>query len=318
MIVKVSFVGVAVLSFLLTCGYARAEAWEPSAGHTQISIWPGVPPDQPTFPGPETIHVGHGDPLALDSPPTWTITSVTNVAKPTMTVYAPKGKNTGAAVVVFPGGGFQILAMDIEGTEVCNWLTSIGDTCVLLKYRVPSAPYSWECKCYSHGTFTVPLPALEDAQRTIRLVRFHAKQWHIDPNKIGVIGFSAGGYLVAETSADFNQQFYKPVDAADQESDRPDFAMAIYPGHIETPQGLNPNLRFTRETPPTFIVQAEDTAMDPVRESLGYYTALAKAGVPAEMHLYAQGGHAFGLRHTKLPISHWTQLADTWLHTIGK
>lgn len=261
--------------------------------------------------------MSHGDRLATDSPPTWIITTVTNVAKPTMTVYPPKGKDTGAAVVVFPGGGFQILAMDIEGTEVCSWLTSIGVTCVLLKYRVPSAPYNWECKCYSHGTYTVPLPAIDDAQRTIRLVRFHAKQWHIDPNKIGVIGFSAGGYLVAVTSTGFNHQFYKPVDAADQESDRPDFAMAIYPGHIQTPQGLNPNLHFTHETPPTFIVQAEDTAMDPVRESLGYYAALVKAGVPAEMHLYAQGGHAFGLRQTKLPISHWAQLADTWLHTIG-
>ncbi len=232
-------------------------------------------------------------------------------------IYAPKGANTGTAVVVFPGGGFQILAMDLEGTEVCHWLTSVGVTCILLKYRVPGAPYNWQCKCYIHGTFAVSLPALEDAQRTIRLVRFHATQWHIDPHKIGVIGFSAGGYLVAETSTDFKQTLYKPVDAADRESDRPDFAMAIYPGHIQTPNGLNKNLHFDSETPPTFIVQSEMTTMDPPRESLGYYTALAKAGVPAEMHLYARGGHAFGLRPTKLPISHWPELADTWLRTIG-
>lgn len=306
-----------VLCLLALCSCVQAKVWQPSAGHAQIPIWPGVPPDQPTFPGPETSKVSQGDPLATDSPPTWTITSVTNVANPTMTVYAPKGRNTGAAVVVFPGGGFQILGMDLEGTDVCDWLTSVGVTCVLLKYRVPSAPYDWRCKCYQHGTFVVSVPALEDAQRTIRMVRFHAVQWHIDPHKVGVIGFSAGGYLVAETSADFNQQLYNPIDTADKESDRPDFAMAIYPGHIETSHGLNQNLHFTREIPPTFIVQAEMTTMDHVRQSLGYYTALAKAGVPAEMHLYARGGHAFGVRRTKLPISHWPELAERWLHTIG-
>lgn len=309
-------VGSVALCSVLVFGCAHAKAWQPSAGHVQIPIWPGLPPDQPTFPGTETATTRKDD-LATDAPRSWTWIADANVAKPTMTVYAPKGKSTGAAVVVFPGGGFQVLAMDLEGTEVCHWLTSIGIRCVLLKYRVPSAPYSWQCNCYPHGAFVVSVPALEDAQRTIRLVRFHAAKWHVDPHKVGVIGFSAGGYLVAETSADFNRQFYKPVDVADRESDRPDFAMAIYPGHIETSHGLNPNLHFTPETPPTFIVQAETTTMDHVRQSLGYYTALANAGAPAEMHLYAQGGHAFGVRRTRLPISHWTSLADTWLRTIG-
>ncbi|MGH8112172.1 MAG: alpha/beta hydrolase [Rhodanobacteraceae bacterium] len=304
------------LCLLLACGPVHAKAWRPVAGHTQIPIWPGVPPDQPLFPGPETATVRKDD-LATGAPHSWTWIANTNVATPTMTVYGPQGKNTGAAVVVFPGGGFQVLAMDLEGTEVCHWITSIGITCVLLKYRVPSAPYSWRCKCYPRGAFTVSVPALEDAQRTIRLVRFHAAQYQINPHKVGVIGFSAGGYLVAEASADFNRQVYKPVDAADGDSDRPDFAMAIYPGHIETSHGLNSNLHFTRRTPPTFIVQAEMTTMDHVRQSLGYYAALAKAGVPAEMHLYARGGHAFGVRPTKLPIGRWPQLADTWLHTIG-
>lgn len=255
--VKAGSLGIAVACSLVACASAHARVWEPSTGHVEIPIWPGAPPDQAPFPGPETSTV-RKDALVTGTPRTWTWIAETNVAQPTMTVYAPRGTNTGAAVVVFPGGGFQVLAMDLEGTEVCHWLTSIGITCVLLKYRVPSSPYSWPCKCYPHGA-------------------------------LGVIGFSAGGYLVAETSADFDHEFYRPVDAAAAESDRPDFAMAIYPGHIETSHGLNPNLHFTRRTPPTFIVQAEMTTMDHVRQSLGYYAALANAGVPAEMHLYARG-----------------------------
>lgn len=302
------------LCMLTACAsaQARAEVWQPSAGHTQIPIWPGTPPDAQPLPGPETEAV-RAEHLIAGRP--WT--AVTDVSHPTMTVYPPSGKNTGAAVVVFPGGGFQVLAIDLEGTEVCHWLTSIGVTCVLLKYRVPSAPYNWRCKCYDHGVLAASLPSLQDAQRAIRLVRFNAARWHVDPHRVGVIGFSAGGYLVAETSADFNRAFYKPIDAADKESDRPDFAVAIYPGHITLGRGLNRNLHFTRQTPPTFVLQAEDAKMDLVRQSLVYYTALAKAGVPAELHIYAGGGHAFGLRPTRFPITRWPELVDTWLQTIG-
>jgi acetyl esterase/lipase len=244
-------------------------------------------------------------------------TAITNVVRPTMTVFAPQGKNTGAAVVVFPGGGFQVLAIDLEGTEVCHWFTSIGVTCVLLKYRVPSVPFDWHCKCRPDD-FALSVPALEDAQRTVRLVRQPATEWRVDPHKIGVIGFSAGGYLVAEISTDFDRQIYAPIDAADKESARPDFAMAIYPGHLATDDDkLNPNLPVSRRTPPTFLVQAEDDYVDGVSQSLVYYMALEKARVPSEMHLFAHGGHAFGLRPTKLPIARWPALAETWLHTIG-
>ncbi|TAN03749.1 MAG: alpha/beta hydrolase [Rhodanobacteraceae bacterium] len=297
---------------LFACGSLQAKVWQPSAGHTQIPLWPGTPPGVQPVPGSETETL-RTDRLIAGRP--WT--AVTNVSRPTLTVYPPKGKNTGAAVVVFPGGGFQVLAIDLEGTEVCRWLTSIGVTCVLLKYRVPSAPYDWECKCYDHGVLAASLPSLQDAQRAIRLVRFHAAKWHVDPHKIGVIGFSAGGFLVAETSADFNRRMYRPVGPADEESDRPDFAIAIYPGHITLGHGLNKNLHFTHETPPTFVLQAEDAKTDQVRQSLVYYAALAKAGVPAELHIYAKGGHAFGLRPTQLPITHWPKLAEAWLHTIG-
>ena len=242
---------------------------------------------------------------------------VGNVVQPTMTVYAPEGRNTGAAVVVFPGGGFAVLAIDLEGTEVCNWLTSRGITCVLLKYRVPSAPYDWRCDCRPDNLVTSK-SSLEDAQRTMGLVRRHAMEWHIDPHRIGVLGFSAGGYLAAEISTNYQRRLYRPVDDADKESARPDFAVLVYPGHLATADNsLNPNVPVSRETPSTFLVQAENDNVDGVKQSLVYYAALKKADVPVEMHLYAQGGHAFGLRRTQVPITGWPQLVETWLKTIG-
>ncbi|MES1196146.1 MAG: alpha/beta hydrolase [Steroidobacter sp.] len=269
-------------------------------------------PDEQPVPGTEFLKKTPKDELVAGKP----YYSVWNISRPTMTVYSPKDKNTGAAVVVFPGGGFQLLAIDLEGTEVCDWLTAKGITCVLLKYRVPSAPYDWHCDCRRDNS-QVSVPSLQDAQRTVRLVRFHAAEWHINPHKIGVIGFSAGGYLVAEVSTHFKQELYKPVDAADQESSRPDFAVAIYPGHIATSNGLNPNVPISAETPPTFLLQAEDDSVDGVNQSLVYYSALKNAGVPAEMHLYPLGGHAFGLRPTADPITHRPTLVDAWLPTIG-
>ncbi len=289
----------------------QADTWQPPAGHTQIPIWPGAAPNAPPVPGPETVSVSKG--LLAGKP----ATAVTNVSRPTMTVYAPEGPNTGAAVVVIPGGGFEMLAIDFEGTEACDWLTTKGITCILLKYRVPSNPYVWQCDCRPHN-LSISAPSLQDAQRTMRLARFHAAEWHIDPHKIGVLGFSAGGYLVAEISTLFGRNLYPPMDAADKQSSRPDFAMPIYPGHLTTADGkLNPNVPVSSKTPPTFLVQAEDDEVDGVKQSLVYYAALVEARVPAEMHLYAQGGHAFGLRQTKFPITSWPRQAETWLQTIG-
>ncbi|WEN14760.1 alpha/beta hydrolase [Rhodanobacter sp. AS-Z3] len=304
---------IAAFGLLLACASVAAQTtgWQPSAGHTQIPLWPGVAPDLKPVPGPETVKVS--DKMLAGKP----VTSVTNVTRPTMTVYAPTGKNTGAAVVVIPGGGFQILAMDLEGTETCDWLTSRGITCVLVKYRVPGIPYVWQCDCRPHN-FALSVPSLQDVQRTLRLVRFHAAKWHVDPHKIGVLGYSAGGFLVAEISTNFERPLYAPVDAADKESARPDFAMPIYPGHLATDDyQFNAAVPVSSNTPPTFLVQAEDDHVDGVQQSLAYYIALAKAEVPAEMHLYAHGGHAFGLRPTQQPITGWPALAETWLHTIG-
>jgi len=290
---------------------AQTIAWHPSPGHTQLPIWPGAVPDSRPVKGPETVTTTGKESLVAGKPVVW----VENVSRPTMTVYAPTGKNTGAAVVVFPGGGYEGLAIDLEGTEVCDWLTSKGVTCVLLKYRVPaprSSPY-W-------GAYPQSPIALEDAQRAVGLVRFHAAEWHIDPHKIGVLGFSAGGHLVAAMSTHFEHRLYPAVDAADKESCRPDFAVAIYPGHLwidDKKFELNPNVPVSGKTPPTFLLQDEDDHVDNVNDSLVYYIALKKAGVPVEMHLYAQGGHAFGLRRTKFPVTKWPQLVETWLGTIG-
>ncbi|SNT28146.1 Acetyl esterase/lipase [Granulicella rosea] len=312
-----------LFTLCVVCGFGRLTAqtftWQPTPGHTQTPIWPGKPPSAQPVSAPEYAETAGGkDALVAGKP--WV--AVENVSIPTMTVYPPKGANTGAAVVVFPGGGYTILAIDLEGTEVCDWLTAKGVTCVLLKYRVPGEKlYAKPAPYPRSGAFPDSPIALEDAQRTIRLVRHHAAQWHIDPHRIGVLGFSAGGHLVAATSIYFNEHLYPAVDAADQESCRPDFAIAIYPGHLSANGSLNlkPAVagHIPHDAPATFLLQNEDDYVDGVAQSLAYYAGLKKAGVPVEMHLYAQGGHAFGLRRTKLPATKWPELVETWLATIG-
>jgi acetyl esterase/lipase len=302
-----------ILAFCVVSGFAvlrpQTPDWQPSPGHTQVPIWPGKAPDAVPIAGPEVTATvqNPGDPPA---------TVVGRVSRPTMTVYSPKGKNTGAAVVVFPGGGYWVLYIDLEGTEICDRLTSKGITCVLLKYRVPGEHLSPRSGAYPKSPV-----ALEDAQRTVGLVRFHAAEWGIDPHKIGVLGFSAGGHLVAAVSTHFKQRLYRAVDAADKESCRPDFGVALYAGHMLENTSkqfeLNPYVPVTSQTPPMFLLQAEDDPIDTVKNSLVYYAALKKVGVPVEMHLYAHGGHGFGLRRTKFPITEWPQLVERWLETIG-
>ena len=314
---------------------AQKPVWQPSPGHAQIPIWPGAAPDPQPVTGPETVSTSGNDDLIGGRP----TVGINNVTRPTMTVYSPTGKNTGAAVIVFPGGGYQMLAIDLEGSEVCDWLTPRGITCILLKYRVTDiGPYP------KSGPYPESPMALEDAQRTLGLVRLHAAEWHIAPHKIGALGFSAGGHLVAAISNHFAQRLYPAIDAADKESCRPDFAVALYPGHLsltaahqdanrgakkfplphpqhppiaEEDLALNPDLHITTRTPPTFLLQAEDDHVASVNDALSYYIALKNAGVPVEMHLYPHGGHAFGLRRTNSPITGWPQLVETWLLSIG-
>jgi acetyl esterase/lipase len=283
---------------------AQEPAWQPTAGHIQTAIWPDGAPDAKPAAGPEVDTTTSKEPLIAGKP----VVRLGNVTTPTITVYSPKDKNTGAAVVVFPGGGYRILAIDLEGTEVCDWLTSTGITCVLLKYRVPDS-----------GPYPKSPAALEDAQRALGLVRLHAAEWRIDPHRIGVLGFSAGGHLAAALSTHFDQRLYKSLDAADQVSCRPDFAAVIYPGYLALSDqnfAPNPEIHVTQQTPPTFLLQTEDDRVAHVESSLVYYAALKSANVPVEMHLYTEGVHGYGLRRTALPVTGWPVLVETWVHTI--
>jgi acetyl esterase/lipase len=210
-------------------------------------------------------------------------------------------------VLIFPGGGYRILAWNKEGTEVAEWLNSIGVTAFVVKYRVPARP--------GREKYEAPL---QDAQRALGLVRQHAAEWGVDPHRVGVLGFSAGGHLAAAVSTNFDKRTYDPVDAADKLSCRPDFAVVIYPGGT-VPRGeskLSPELKVGDRTPPTFISQTEDDNAR-VESSIYYYLALKAAKVPVEMHLYPTGGHGYGLRPSKHAVSTWPQRAAEWFKATG-
>jgi acetyl esterase/lipase len=282
---------------------AQPSGWPPAPGHITLPVWPGIAPGATANLPAEANATTAKDNIIAGRP----AFRLGNVSTPTLTLYSPKGKNTGAAVVVFPGGGYRILAIDLEGTEVCDWLNSAGITCVLLKYRVPDS-----------GPYPKSPAALEDAQRALSLVRTHATEWGIDPNRIGVLGFSAGAHLAAALSTHFDQRLYDPIDASDKLSCRPDFAVIVYPAYLALPDknfALNSDINPTAATPPQFIVQAEDDRVH-VENAVVYFMALKNAKVPAELHIYAQGGHGFGLRRTELPVTTWPQAAETWLRTI--
>ncbi len=299
---RITFIVCAACIGGLTLG-AQQPAWQPAPGLETISIWPGAAPGAPPTMPPEADMTTAKDKLIAGKP----VMRLGNVVKPTLTVYAPKGHNTGAAVVVFPGGGYRILAIDLEGTEVCDWLNRQGITCLLLKYRVPET-----------GPYPKSFAALQDAQRAVGLAREHAAEWRIDPHRIGVLGFSAGGHLAAAVSTHYDHRLYEPVDAADQLSCRPDFAVVIYPGYLALADqnfAPNPEIHPTADTPPTFVLQAEDDPVH-VENAVVYFMALKNAKVPAELHVYSEGGHGYGLRRTELPITGWPDLVDTWLRTI--
>ncbi len=248
---------------------------------------------------------------------------LTNVTKPTLTVYAPPRsvKNTGAAALVFPGGGYRILAWDGEGIDTCNWLNSVGMTCLLVKYRVPE-----------QGHYPDNFADLEDAQQAMRLARAHAKEWLIDPDRIGVVGFSAGGNLAVllSTHADDKHVESTPA-AADVDAKinaRPNFAIVVYPAYLIVPSdatnpGSPPALPLTLDavyapnslTPPTFLIQAENDK-GYGRNAPVYFQALAAANLPAELHMYATGGHGFGMHPPNMPEEHWPDLAAAWLASL--
>jgi acetyl esterase/lipase len=268
-----------------------------------IHLWPkGAPGELPDAPA-EKDNTKPTD----NKPDGRSVIRLTNVSDPTLTVYmAPKEKNTGAAMIVCPGGGYSILALDLEGTEVCTWLNSIGITAILLKYRVPAKT-------------GVPRfqPPLQDAQRAMGLVRFNAKAWGIDAGKIGIMGFSAGGHLSAALSNNYKKRSYDFVDEADNISCRPDFVGLIYPAYLTMEKEgdkIANELPVSADTPPTFLVQTQDDGVR-VETSLFYYIALKKEKVPVEMHLYAKGGHGYGLRAKGTGIETWPDRMREWLLT---
>jgi acetyl esterase/lipase len=294
---------VAALSGLTLPGWAQQSPWPASAEHLTLPLWPGTPPGEPAN-MPAEVDMNAAKTKTMAGKP---YIRLGNVSTPTLTLYKPKGAGAGPAILVFPGGGYQILSIDLEGTEVCDWLSSIDVTCLLVKYRVPDS-----------GPYPKSPFALEDAQRAMGLVRMHAAEWGIDPGRVGVLGFSAGGHLAAAISNHYDHRLYDPVDAADRLSCRPDFSVVIYPGYLAlADQGFapNPDIQPTSSTPPTFILQAEDDPVH-VENAIVYFLALKNAKVSAELHVYAEGGHGYGLRPRNLPIMGWPKLVETWLHTI--
>lgn len=294
------------LGMVVFCGVALAQStsWPAGPEHAVVTLWPQGAPGPNTTTGPEAETSTAASPMIAGR---W-VARVGNVSVPTLTVYAAKGAGNGAGVVVLPGGAYKILAMDLEGTEVCDWLTARGVACFLLKYRVPGT-----------GPYPKSDEALADAQRAVGLVREHAAEWKVDAKKIGVLGFSAGGHLAAAVSTHYEKRLYAKVDAADELSCRPDFAVVVYPGYLadaENGMKFSADIPVTKDTPPTFLVQAEDDPVH-VENAVEYFLALKGVGVPAELHVYAEGGHGYGLRQTMLPVTGWPDLVDVWMKTIG-
>jgi acetyl esterase/lipase len=305
---------VLVLSLIVAAAQsANAQiTWPPSGAHKQIVLWPAGAPDPRPGVGAEGLHyalTGENKPKKLVGGKPYMY--VENVTQPTITIYpAPQQTAATPAVIVYPGGGFNVLAIDIEGTEICDWLLANGIACALLKYRVP---------CDHQGVYRECPSAHVDAQRAMSIVRSRAAEFRIDPNKIGVIGFSAGAHMAIMASTRFDR-LYEPVDDADKTSSRPDFALVLYPGRVISKRmnfAPNPDVQVTDRTSPTFLVHAYDDPMNPVENSLVYAAALRKAGVPAEIHIFANGGHAFGLRRIASTATAWAPLAEAWLKSIG-
>ncbi len=232
---------------------------------------------------------------------------LSGVSDPTITIYPASDEvATGAAMVVCPGGGYEILAYDLEGDEICQWLNEIGVTAVLLKYRVPRRT--------GLEKHTAPL---QDVQRAISLVRSKAEELNLDPQRIGVMGFSAGAHLAAMASTSYDKRTYPEVDAADKVSCKPDFCLLVYPAYLDGPNfTIAPELKVTAQTPPTMLVQTEDDKSY-INSSLFYYYALKEAGVPATMHLYSKGGHGYGLRDTGNSVNEWPYRAEELFMELG-
>lgn len=290
-----------------------------AASHTQaaekplvVEIWPDKKvPDEPGNIGPEKVVMSP----KLDRKQVEVTDStrmLSNVTVPTITIYRPaKGKDSGTAMLICPGGGYWNLYWELEGEEVAAWLNSIGVTGIILKYRVPRRPDDIKGE-----------PArrpLQDAQRAVSLVRSKAKEWGIHPKRIGMVGFSAGGHLSIATATSFEKRTYEVIDDIDKISCRPDFAVLAYSGYLKAKDKdeLAPGLRIPKETPPIFLVHGSDDLISPPEHSLFMYLALKRAGVSAELHIYANTAHDFAVRPSDRPYSGWTEACARWMRQQG-
>jgi acetyl esterase/lipase len=307
--IDLSALGRAIIPSIALC----CAAW-PAAGADPplvVEVWAGEPPEEGGNIGAERTRLSP----KLDRKQvevTEQTTLITDVTKPTLTIYRPaKDKDTGTAVLICPGGGYWDLYWQLEGEEVAAWLNSIGVTGVILKYRVPRRPDEPKGE-----------PArrpLQDAQRAVSLVRRKAGDWGIDPQRIGMVGFSAGGHLVLATATEFEKRSYEPRDEIDRISCRPDFAIAVYSGYLKPKDKdeLSPGLHVPKETPPVFLAHGGEDLISPPEHSVLMYLALRRAGVPAELHVYAGAAHDFGVRPSDQPCSRWTEACATWLRHQG-
>ena len=276
-----------------------------------VNVWPGKAPDETDGIGAEKV---------VPSPKlarkmveiTESTRMITNVTRPTLTVYRPaKDKDTGTAAIVCPGGGYWNLYWEIEGEEVAKWLNSIGVTGIVLKYRVPRRPGEIEAEPAKRP--------LQDAQRAVSLVRSRAKEWGLATDRIGIIGFSAGGHLAVATATRFSKRTYEPIDDTDKVSCRPDFAIPVYPGYLKAKDKdeLAPGLSVPKDAPPMFLVHGSDDIVSDPEHSVVMYRALKRAAVPAELHVYADSTHDFGVRKVNRPCDEWTKACAAWLKYRG-
>src|SRR6516162_4433698 len=282
----------------------------PAAGGDKplvVELWPGKVPEEPGGIGPEKI-VMSPKLTRKQVEITDSTRMITNVTKPTITIYRPaKDKDTGTAMLICPGGGYWNLFWELEGEEVAAWLNSFGVTGIILKYRVPRRPDD-----------TKGEPArrpLQDAQRAVSLVRSKAKEWGIDPKRIGMIGFSAGGHLAIATATSFEKRTYEPADDIDKVSCRPDFAIAAYSGYLKAKDKdeLAPGIHVPAKTPPIFLVHGGADIISDPEHSVLMYLALKRAGIPAELHVYSGAAHDFGVRKVDNPCSTWAERCLDWL-----
>lgn len=295
------------LVFCLLCVSAASAGEKP----TVIELWPGKVPDEPGTIGPEKVHMSKSL-TRKEVEVTESTRLITNVTKPSITIYRPaKDRDTKTAVIICPGGGYWNLFWELEGEEVAAWLNKHGMTGIILKYRVPRRPDEVKGE-----------PArrpLQDAQRAVSLVRSRARDWGIDPEKIGMIGFSAGGHLAIASATSFEKRTYDAVDDIDKVSCRPNFAILAYSGYLKAKDKdeLSPGLKIPAKTPPVFLVHGSEDLISTPEHSLFMYMALKRAGIPAELHIYADTSHDFAVRPSDRPFGAWPATCVQWLRQQG-